>query len=100
VEGLTCAQIKISIYADKFCGHVVMFSGLIANKNKIRRYEYAKEYSRKKKLHPSSAYLRIRLSLLKKLQPKKGVSRGAFRKISVTILGREDQNFQVLPIPI
>ncbi len=37
------AQINFSGYADKFWGHFVMFSGLIANNNKIRRYEYAKE---------------------------------------------------------
>jgi hypothetical protein len=62
VEGITCAQIKISRYAGKLCGHFVMCSGLIANKNKIRRYEYAKEQSRTKKtLHPSSVYLRTHL---------------------------------------
>ena len=49
-----CAQIKIPGYADKFWGHFGIFSGLLSNKNKIRRYKYAKEQSgtkkRKKKL--------------------------------------------------
>ena len=49
MEGLICAQIKFSGYTDKFWGHFVMFTGLIAKKNKIRRYEYAKEQSRTKK---------------------------------------------------
>jgi len=48
-EGIICAQIKISGYADKFWGHFGIFSGLLSNKNKIRRYEYAKEQSGTKK---------------------------------------------------
>ncbi len=49
MEGIICAQIKISRYTDKFCGHFVMFSCLLANKNKIPRYEYTNEQPRTKK---------------------------------------------------
>jgi hypothetical protein len=52
VEGFICTQIKFSGYADIFWGHFVMFSRLIANKNKIRRYDYAKESRTKKNFTP------------------------------------------------
>ena len=48
--GLICAQINFSGYTNKCWGHFEMFSGLLANKNKILRYEYAKEQLRTKKL--------------------------------------------------
>jgi hypothetical protein len=45
---LICAQIKISGYTNKFCGHFVMFSCLLANKNKIPSYESTNEQPRTK----------------------------------------------------
>jgi hypothetical protein len=60
---LSCTQINLSAqikpprggsyllrsgYTNKFWGHFVMFSGLLANKNKIPRYEYTKEQPRTK----------------------------------------------------
>jgi hypothetical protein len=48
-----------------------MFSGLIANKNKIRRYEHAKEQSRKQKtLRTRLLCSCLSVSSLKKSQPK------------------------------
>jgi hypothetical protein len=53
-------QIKISVYADKFWGHFVMFPRLFINKNKICRYKYAIEQAQTKKTsHRSFEYLRI-----------------------------------------
>jgi hypothetical protein len=49
VEAIICVQIKIFGYADKFCGHFVMFPRLFINKNKIYRYKYAKEQAQTKK---------------------------------------------------
>ena len=67
-------QINFSGYTNKFWGHFVMFSGLLANKNKIPRYKYTKEQPGTKKL--CTGHLRICVSVcdLNKSQPNAVIS--------------------------